>query len=301
VRKARRIPRKPQKTQRRKIARAEWDFKRVGDEDLNWVCVREYCKECLRAWDEGRLDSMLMMTETLAAGPEKRDVSELMAAIRRGIEARAEMKRPGRKQTIPVVQEIPPEYGVRPPLRPAGTYVVCLQINWRASNNDIKAALGDWLEKHVKCGAVRSTASDAYLDNMLEMLLQPEGEPLRDYDDLAAAYFKYVNTASLAGPERNYPTRFVIKELRRGVGPKRGRGGGKRAMLDDLAVARLHWAGRTPAEIGKHLGAAVPKSSILSQIRRAAWRVEDRLSGMITAAETFESGMQIFKRKKSSQ
>lgn len=299
MRKARRTPRKPQKTQRRKIARAEWDFRKVKAEDLDWVCVKEYAKECLRAWDAGELDIALMVTESLAAGPEKRDVSELMAAIRNGLEARARMKRPPKQTPTPIVQEIPPEFGVRPPLRPAGTYVVCLQINWRAGNNEIKAALGEWLEKHVRNGAVRSTATNAYLDNMLEILRPPEGAPLRDYEELASAYFKYVNTAALAGPDKSYPTRFVIKELRRGVGVKRGRGDSKRAMLEDLAVARLHWAGRTPAEIGKCLGPSEPKFRVLSQIRRAAWRVQDRFPGMICAAETFESGMQIFSAKKS--
>lgn len=301
MRKARRIPRKPQETQRRKIARAEWDFGDVKAEDLDWVCVREYAKECLRAWDEGKLDSTLMMAESLAAGREKRDVSGLMAAIRGGIEARANMKRPRRETPIRAVQEIPPEFGVRPPLRPAGTYVVCLQINWRAGNNEIKAALDEWLEKHVRNGAVRSTATNAYIDSILEILRPPEGAPLRDYDDLAAAYFKYVDTAPLAGAGKSYPTRFVIKELRRGVGVRRGRGDGKRAILQDLAVARLHWAGRTPAEIGKCLGPKVPKYSVLSQIRRAAWRVQDKLSSMIHAAEIVENGMQVFSAKKGGQ
>jgi len=277
----------------RRIAKSDWDFKAVKDEDLDWICTREYSKECLKAWQEGRLDAILHTEQLTHAKDSRADSSALMTAIRSGLEARAAMKRPQRVKKTPVVEEVPPEHATHP--SEGGIYSVCLRIDWRAGNKKIKTALEDWLEDHVRSKRVRSAAVRAYMDSIWGILNPVEGSPLRDYEDLAATYFKHVNMASYVDLSvEGYPTDFVIKELRRGIGVKRGRGDTKRAMLSDLAVARLHWSGKTAGDIQAHLGKALLKSTEPNQIRRAARKVQKRLRSMITAAAFFESGMMLW-------
>jgi hypothetical protein len=281
----------PPKT--RGIRKSDWCFSGVKDEDIDWVCTREYSKECLRAWDEGCLDGTLHTVQITHAKDGVARSSALLAAIRKGIETRAAMKRPQRAKSTPIVEELPPELATHP--AQVGSYSVCLRIDWRAGNKKIKTALEDWLEDHVRSKRVRSAAVRAYMDSMWGILNPVEGSPLRNYEDLAATYFKHVNMANYVDLSlEGYPTDFVIKELRRGVGVKPGRGDTKRAMLSDLAVARLHWSGKTAGDIQAHLGKALLKSTEPNQIRRAARKVQTRLRSMITAAAFFESGMMLW-------
>ena len=271
---------------RKRLPRSDWDFSAIKDEDADWLCLREYSRECLRAWDDGRLEGSITIPQTLRPGSNEWSPS-IKRAVREGIEARVQGKRPSQQKGRPTVEEIDGHYDPRSAVDPVGTYVVRLRIDWRAGNREIKRALEDWLEDHVRSKKPREAARDAYLSNMLNIVEVQEDEHLRDYEEMAANYFMFLQ---LVGQRADtYPTDFVIKQLRRGVGVRRGRGDTKRTQLLDLAVARLHWSGKSGAEIKQLLGKSHLKTTEPEHIEAATRRVLGRLASMIYAAEMIET------------
>jgi hypothetical protein len=117
-----------------------------------------------------------------------------------------------------------------------------------------------------------------------------EQDELVDYCDLANAISRYSGAHGIA-EEIGWPVRFVLKELRRGVGSKRGRGDAKRAMLTDLSVSRLWRAGKSAAEIGRLLGKGQLKFTEGAQIRRAVKKVRSHVSSMLFCAEFVEQAV----------
>ncbi len=276
------------KRQRKKIAREAWDFRRVKDEDVEFVYMREYARECLRAWDGGELE-FIVFTKGLSTNIPEVEPNKVLGAVRKGIEARANGAKPPRREPIPTLEQVP-VYRARRPIRalPTGCFVVCLQIDWRAGNKQIKTAFEDWLEGFTRSKDDDIEATEAYHLH-LARLAKPmeEQDELIDYCDLADAIYRFTEAEPIAN-KVGWPITFVLKELRRGVGTKRGRGDAKRAMLTDLAVSRLWKAGKTPAEIRRLLGKTRLKYSEPAQILRAVKQVRTRIRHMLVCAEFVE-------------
>lgn len=276
------------KRQRTKIAREAWDFRRVKDEDVEFVYMREYARECLRAWDEGDLE-FIVFTKGLRATIPEVEPNKVLGAVRRGIEARANGVKPPRREPIPTLEHVP-TYRARRPIHalPTGCFVVCLQIDWRAGNKQIKTAFEDWLEGFTRSKDDDIEATEAYHLH-LARLAKPieEQDELIDYCDLADAIYRFTEAEPIAN-KVGWPIIFVLKELRRGVGTKRGRGDAKRAMLTDLSVCRLWKAGKTPAESRRLLGREHLKYYEPAQIRRAVKQVRTRVRHMLVCAEFVE-------------
>lgn len=276
------------KRQRKKIAREAWDFRRVKDDDVEFVHMREYARECLRAWDEDELE-FIVFTKGLSRNNPEVEPNNVLGAVRKGIEARADGAKPPRREPIPTLEHVP-VYRARRPIRalPTGCFVVCLQIDWRAGNKQIKAAFEDWLEGFTRSRDDDMEATQAYHVH-LARLAKPieEQDELIDYCDLADAIYRFTEAKPIAD-KVGWPITFVLKELRRGVGTKRGRGDAKRAMLTDLAVSRLWKAGKTPAEIRRLMGKTRLKYSEPAQILRAVKQVRRRVRHMLISAEFVE-------------
>ncbi len=274
------------KIKKRKIARREWDFTKVKAADVEFVCMKEYARECLRRWDANEFELPFLTQALNACMPATSDPSGVLNAIRRGLEARANGEKPPRRSPTPTVVEVPSYRARRPAeaLAP-GYYVVCLQIDWRAGNKEIKKALENWLEAHVRSKETNSEANEAYLRHLISQT-QPlrERDELVDYCDAANAIAAYSSTST--APQR--PIKWIIQELRRGVGAKRGRGDAKTAMLTSLAVYRLHRAGYSELEITKLLGRERLKYRKIAQIRRTVRSVETQLRNMMFCAELVE-------------
>lgn len=274
------------KIKKRRIARREWDFTKIKPEDREFVCMREYARECLRCWDANEFEFPFLTQGLNACMPATGDPSGVLNAIRRGLEARANGEKPPRRKATPTVVEVPSYRAWRPAQTlPPGYYVVCLQIDWRAGNKEIKKALENWLEAHVRSEEMNSEANEAYLRH-----LSSQTQPLRERDELVD-YCEAANaiaTFSSVSKARRWPIKCIIEELRRGVGSKRGRGDAKAAMLTNLAVYRLHRAGYSELEVRKLLGKERLKYHDLGQIRRTVRSVESQLGNMMLCAELVE-------------
>ncbi len=274
------------KIKKKRIARREWDFTKVKAADVEFVCMKEYARECLRRWDANEFELPFLTQALNDCMPATSDPSGVLNAIRRGLEARANGEKPPRRKPTPTVVEVPSYRAWRPAeaLRP-GYYVVCLQIDWRAGNKEIKKALENWLESHVRSQETNHEANQAYLRHLMSQT-QPlrEQDELVDYCDAADAITAY----NMVAKGRRWPIKWIIEELRRGVGAKRGRGDAKRAMLTNLAVYRLYRAGYSELEIRKLLGKERLKYHDTGQIRRTVRMVEKQLCSMVFCAELVE-------------
>ena len=274
------------KIKKKRIARREWDFTKVKAADVEFVCMKEYARECLRRWDANEFELPFLTQALNACMPATSDPSGVLDAIRRGLEARANGEKPPRRRPTPTVVEVPLNRAWRPSQHPPpGYYVVCLQIDWRAGNKEIKKALENWLEAHVRSQESNSEANQGYLHHLMSQT-QPlrEQDELVDYCDAANAIAAY----SSISKARCWSTKWIIEEMRRGVGAKRGRGDAKTAMLTNLAVYRLYRAGHSELEVRKLLGKERLKYHDRGQIRRTVRSVEAQLRNMMSCAELVE-------------
>jgi hypothetical protein len=286
----RRRVRNPEKIKRTKIARREWDFIGVKPQDHDAVCEREYARECLRAWEDGRLKYRVMIHEALLSQNGERDPQPILQAIRRGLEARAKSAPARKREAVPTVTEISLDYAAKSLIKPPfGCYDVCLRIDWTAGNEEIKTALGKWVETHSRGAANRPQATAAYESAILHLLSAPVEEQRQwSYADLA----KLLHTRLMVMPKEKvnggYPAAYVIRELRQTQGAHKGRRDSSEILLEDLGIYRLHRAGRTPEQIGAALGKKAGKYENSSRVRRLVKAVENRLDNLFTAAYFFE-------------
>lgn len=281
------------KIKRRKIARREWDFSRVKDDNVDAICAREYARECVRAWDDGRLKIALMVLESLSARAGKCAPHQLFNAMRKGLELRSRVTRATKKHPVPTVTEIPLQYAEKSPIAPpVGCYNVCLQIDWSVGNEQIKTALAKWVERHSRGAANRPQATAAYLAK-IEQIISGGAETQSQwrYADLAKLYWNRVMVMEKHNQGGGFPVGYVIRELREGTKAGRGRHDTSAIMLEDLAAYRLHLAGRTPEQIELILGRKAAKYATPARMQRLVKTVEGRLSHILNDAHTFESGL----------
>ncbi len=251
--------------------RAEWDFSKVTRKDSAVVCMREYSKECLRGVDDGRLiDAINWLSEDFSKTVAGVTAEDLMRTVCDGLIKRS-------KTTVaasigaPLLQitatsdEIPP----------AGAQFATFAINWRATNNEIKRAFGEWLKAQQKRTIRQHNTWNEPLHAGLGMV---PGAPLVDYHDLGVAMVDIINENTPAGDYGAMPGAAVIEAQRLLANQRKGRGDSKRALLTDLAVYRLHLAGCTPLQVAKALGGARLKFYDAALVDRAVASAEEYMA-----------------------
>jgi hypothetical protein len=257
--------------------RAEWDFSKVTRKDSAVICMREYAKECIRAVQDGRLiDAVTQWAEdfskTVMGGATPK---ALMLTVAEGFVKRSKATTTTTTGS-PLVQVTATSEEMPPP----GAQMAMFAINWRATNNEIKRAFGQWLKAEQKKASHQARTWVHPLHAGLGMV---PGEPLVDYHDLGVALFDILEPLT---PEdyTAMPGAAVIEAQRLLANQRRGRGDSKRALLTDLAVYRLHLAGCAPAQIAKALGGARLKFYDTALVDRAVASAEEYMARTVLHA-----------------
>ena len=250
--------------------RAEWDFSKVTRKDSAVVCMREYAKECLRGVDDGRLiDAIDRLSDSFAETCPGVTADALVLTVCEGFvrRSRATTDRPSGGapllQVTATSEEVPP----------AGAQFAMFAINWRATNNEIKRAFGDWLKAQQK---KQMRQPKTWVEPLQAGLGMIPGEDLADYHDLGVAL------VDVLVPDVNDFQKMdgtaVIEAQRLLANQRKGRGDSKRALLTDLGVYRLHQAGCTPAQIQKAMGTGRLKFYDVALVDRAVANAEEYLA-----------------------
>lgn len=235
--------------------RAEWDFSKVTRKDSAVVCMREYAKQCLREVSEKRAHNYVLhlaqQYDGKLPGVTKKG---LLEAVHEGLKRRSTAETLGARK-YPALFSLPSDdWDEMPPTAQISIFA----INWSATNNEIKKAFGQWLNKQSK----RRHNEWEWMGGIGGVLLEPLGLSRNRgiYDYVAAA--KVIretftsNALSDITPDDVGPIDgATLIKLQRGLlDRKKGRGDGKRAQLTDLAVFRLNRAGCDAAQIAAALG-----------------------------------------------
>ncbi len=257
--------------------RAEWDFSKVTRKDSAVVCMREYAKECIRAVQDGRLiDAVTQWAEDFS-----KDVvggatpKALMLTVAEGFVKRSKATTAA-TTGAPLVQVTATSAEVPPP----GAQMAVFAINWRATNNEIKRAFGEWLKAQQK---KESQQSRTWVHPLHAGLGMVPGAPLVDYHDLGVALFDILEPPN-PDDYTVMPGATVIEAQRLLANQRKGRGDSKRALLTDLAVYRLHLAGCTPQQIAKALGGARLKFYDVALVDRAVASAEEYMARTVLHA-----------------
>ncbi len=282
---------KTPKTRKPALPRSEWDFAKVPRAMAGVVCMREYATECLRALKDDRLTGWLEpMAESIADAlqehSEAANAPAMIEAVRAGLRQRRAIADKPPCFGAPLVElpaALPAKMAYSHRDVPAGAQLVQFAVNWRAGNNEIKRAFGEWIKEQNK-RRLEHWQWPGSLAGTLSSLLAPDAGGLPyDYVDTAAALQETLTSEAI--PTDATPISGALIEALRGArGERKGRGDSKRALLTDLAIYRLHREGFTARKIAMKLGNQRLKFYDEALIARAVKRAADYLKETLLSA-----------------
>ena len=278
------------------LPRSEWDFAKVPRAAAGAVCMREYAKECLRVWNNNGFAEFLgpmatSMAEAFRVAGTAIDAAALVENVRAGLRRRRAIPdkspTPGPALVALDVARVAWETartGRANLHAPPGAQFAFFAINWRASNNEIKRAFGEWLKTQNR-GRLRPAQWLGALEGTFSSILGTDAAGLpHDYIDAAAALQDVLDDEAIPTDGTPPQGAALIAAQRVMRGGRKGRGDSKQALLTDLAIYRLHNAGCKGQKIARLLGSARLKFYDAPLIARAIKNAEARLKETLLSA-----------------